>query len=369
MTSNHPSVSLVAPIYTTVAYLKEFLDSVSENLDFFGEVILVDDANSRDVSDLLETFRREHGTKVLVITLDVACGISEATKLGVAHAKLEFVAFADSDDVLQPGLAVELFPHLDSSVDLLSTDFYFLRGGRGFGRNRSQLKIDSDARADWQLVAVHNLISHLKIVRRSALLEFPWESRFDGVQDAILNFFLIATGARVKLVETLLYGHRVHSQQTSRHVSAALSTELNFERRRFISKFRDSSSGDELEIPKKGPDVRGHLFFGLADSDRRIHAWVPISEASKTWPNRDLNGALAIQFTSGDEAELANTICRLLSRTNARLGLFAVKPKQNHLEFLSHFSGALDFVYCSNELEASILEASLGPNSGVQILW
>ena len=103
-------VSVVIPCYNSLRYLPETLASVLDQdlppeLEGAYEVVLVDDGGTDDLSGWAARLDDE---RVRVVRQDNA-GVSAARNTGVRHAKGEFVAFCDSDDLWVPTTVRELW--------------------------------------------------------------------------------------------------------------------------------------------------------------------------------------------------------------------------------------------------------------------
>lgn len=115
--SQLPKLSVVVPVYNVAAYLGECLDSILDQ-DFPRlEVVMVDDGSTDGSAAVAAEYARRY-TNVVVITC-VNSGPGAARNLGIAHAKGEFLAFVDSDDLLLP----RAFDLLLSTLEESSSDF------------------------------------------------------------------------------------------------------------------------------------------------------------------------------------------------------------------------------------------------------
>jgi glycosyltransferase involved in cell wall biosynthesis len=92
-----PTFSIIIPTYNRLPYLKKTLDSILEQSFTDFEIIVVDDGSTdetvsylRDLGGGVELFRQDNR------------GPGAARNLGVEHARGEYVAFLDSDDLWFP---------------------------------------------------------------------------------------------------------------------------------------------------------------------------------------------------------------------------------------------------------------------------
>jgi len=92
-----PTVSLVIPSYNRAGLIAETIVSALAQRVPFHEIIVVDDGSTDDTAQVLARF----GDRIQAIFLPNG-GVQLARNTGVAHASGEFIAFCDSDDLLNP---------------------------------------------------------------------------------------------------------------------------------------------------------------------------------------------------------------------------------------------------------------------------
>lgn len=91
----NPKISVIMPIYNVEAYVGEAIQSVlNQTFDDF-ELICVDDGGSDSSMEIVRTFS---DPRIHIIS-QANRGLAGARNSGIAHARGEFVALLDSDDV------------------------------------------------------------------------------------------------------------------------------------------------------------------------------------------------------------------------------------------------------------------------------
>lgn len=98
MDSSSPTISLVIPAYNRGHLIAETLDSALAQVPPFLEVIVVDDGSTDNTAAVLATYAGR-----VQLLGGPNGGVQRARNRGVAAAKGEFIAFCDSDDLLEPG--------------------------------------------------------------------------------------------------------------------------------------------------------------------------------------------------------------------------------------------------------------------------
>lgn len=101
MISASPLLSLVVPVYNVAPFLERCLDSLAaQNLDRM-EIVLVDDGSSDACPAILARYAARHPQ--MRVIRQANGGLSSARNTGLDHARGEYLAFADSDDWIEPG--------------------------------------------------------------------------------------------------------------------------------------------------------------------------------------------------------------------------------------------------------------------------
>ena len=123
-------LSLVVPVYNVAACLPAFLDSLSAQTlppDAF-EIVAVDDG-STDESPALLARHAGHMRNLRILRQDNG-GLSAARNTGLRHATGEWLAFADSDDLVAPGTYARWLAQAEAGrLDmLLGTGMYHPEG-------------------------------------------------------------------------------------------------------------------------------------------------------------------------------------------------------------------------------------------------
>lgn len=97
MNSLTPLVSIIIPVYNREEFIQEAVDSALTQTWDEKEIIVVDDGSTDNTSQLLQSF----GNKIRTIRQNNQ-GLSAARNTGIEAAKGDYLAFLDSDDLLNP---------------------------------------------------------------------------------------------------------------------------------------------------------------------------------------------------------------------------------------------------------------------------
>lgn len=125
-------ISVVVPVYNAEKYISNTVCSIlsQENCDI--ELILVNDG-SKDDSESLCRKLAENDERIVFITGE-NFGPGHARNVGIGRASGEYIAFCDSDDILQKDMYKSLLCELENNdADLSVCDIYSERDGKNMG--------------------------------------------------------------------------------------------------------------------------------------------------------------------------------------------------------------------------------------------
>lgn len=129
--ARRPVVSVVVPAYQVEGFLAEALDSVLSQSYRELEVVVVDDGSTDGSGEIADRYAAED-PRVHVVH-QANAGLGAARNVGVRHATGDYLAFADSDDLVLPGAYGALVTALErSGSDLAVGAVERLEGTRRF---------------------------------------------------------------------------------------------------------------------------------------------------------------------------------------------------------------------------------------------
>jgi GT2 family glycosyltransferase/ubiquinone/menaquinone biosynthesis C-methylase UbiE len=210
-----PFFSIIVPVYNHSEYLKQAIESALGQTFADFECVLYDDASTEpEARGLLEQYAAHE--RAHVIFGDRNRGLSGALNQGIAHARGEYLAFLDCDDLLDRDAlrkAAAVLAKEHKRIDVLYTN-----------------RLDIDERGailrfwDFRNRAVGSpedellkgmFCSHLKVIRREAFRRTGlYRSEYDSAQDYDMALRL-SEGGVFRFLPENLYRHRVHRGQAT----------------------------------------------------------------------------------------------------------------------------------------------------------
>lgn len=103
-------ISVIIPVYNVELYIEECLESViNQTLKKNIEYIIVNDGSKDNSQNIIEKIiQKYHNFNIKLITKQNG-GLSSARNVGLRHATGKYVAFVDSDDIIQSVFLENLF--------------------------------------------------------------------------------------------------------------------------------------------------------------------------------------------------------------------------------------------------------------------
>lgn len=125
--------SIIIPLYNKADYIAETLKSVLNQTYCDYEVIVVNDSSTDNSLEVASSFQDE---RIHIYTKENE-GVSAARNYGIMHAKYDYIAFLDADDIWESDYLecqkklIEIYP----DAGIYSTAFYSLEKGKRKLRN------------------------------------------------------------------------------------------------------------------------------------------------------------------------------------------------------------------------------------------
>lgn len=96
---NEPKVSIIIPVYNTAEYVRQAVESITEQTLREIEIIVVNDGSTDDSLQILQELAGQDA-RIQVYSQENK-GLSVTRNIGLSHARGNYVYFMDSDDLLE----------------------------------------------------------------------------------------------------------------------------------------------------------------------------------------------------------------------------------------------------------------------------
>ena len=207
-------VSVIVPAYNAMTYLPKTIDSVLEQTFTDFEVIIVNDGSSDDIEKWVDTIT---DNRVRLISQKNQ-GAATARNTGIAHAKGEYIAFLDSDDLWEQTKLEKQVNCLDNNPDV-GLVYAWISSIDENGNNRGKIFANNAEGYVWEKLIEENIVmsGSAAMVRRDCFEKL-------GVFDQNLRFaedwemwIRIARNYSFAAIKEPLVYYRHHPNNKSQH--------------------------------------------------------------------------------------------------------------------------------------------------------
>ncbi|MBO4571324.1 MAG: glycosyltransferase [Bacteroidales bacterium] len=224
---NSPKVSVIIPVYNASPYIVACIDSVIFQTMDDIEVLIVDDKGNDDAMSKSARYVGDYRGSKLFRFLEMPSngGPGKARNLALETAQGEYVAFLDSDDILEAGFCELMYSAARrQKADIVGCDLMRETVGVGESKTEKGLRAGNGefavSRKKRYLVR-ENADFHTFIYNRQFLLEN--EIKFPETRSAEDKCFLacsVLQARRVATVKRPLYHYRVRRTSSSQEKDA-----------------------------------------------------------------------------------------------------------------------------------------------------
>jgi glycosyltransferase involved in cell wall biosynthesis len=213
----NPLVSVIIPCYKAAFYIEETLRSVIEQTYSPIEIIVVDDGSPDNQADLIKAFCIQHPTVLYIFQEN--SGVSNARNNGYRHAKGEYLAFLDADDVWLPR-------NIELKVDKLTkNDFGLVHSAATFIDSYSnQCPGGLEGAEGWLLDRILNWEGTAVPGPSSILVKKEVVENIGGFDpklstSADLDFFIrVASKFQIGKLEEITWLYRIHPENMHKNI-------------------------------------------------------------------------------------------------------------------------------------------------------
>ncbi|MFH4451960.1 glycosyltransferase family 2 protein [Vibrio alginolyticus] len=192
-------LSIICPVYNVEDYITECIDSVLPQLRSNVELILINDGSTDTSGDLISSYSSYSNIKVFHKENG---GLSDARNFGLKHSSYDYVAFLDSDDILDKEALDAIFKLMYCDIELISFDVF------RFEKNSNSRRVINCEVVTKEGYASKPFYACNKVFKKSLFekVTFPIGEKFEDISTIPLVISQIQTFAHIS---SSLYGYRV----------------------------------------------------------------------------------------------------------------------------------------------------------------
>lgn len=116
MTANKLKLSVIVPVYNLQDYIAECLDSlIQQEVAFDYEIVVANDCSTDKSLSIVQAYKAKHPALVKLINNRTNQRLAKNMQLLLEHAKGDYIAYMDGDDMALPGKLQAQVSHLDTN--------------------------------------------------------------------------------------------------------------------------------------------------------------------------------------------------------------------------------------------------------------
>lgn len=218
--NSKPLVSVVMPVFNVAPYLDASIMSVLNQTYENIELIIVDDASTDNGMNIIKMYeKQDNRIKVISLEFNTLGGAGIPSNIGVDNAKGEYIAYADSDDILDKE-AIENFVEAAEEFDaeIVIADFCNFD-------NEDRIFETAYDKVRWAGLPLETVINPKEYPSLLSLSPVPWRKLYkrdylennnirfpEGdyfFEDNPLHWFVLSKAERVVLIDKEVAYHRM----------------------------------------------------------------------------------------------------------------------------------------------------------------
>lgn len=205
-----PKVSIIVPVYNTIEYLPQCLDSLVNQTLREVEIILVDDGSSDGSGETCDEYARKYPCLFQVFHKDNG-GSASARNIGLKYAKGDYIIVCDSDDWVDKDMYEILWRSaIENNADIVSCDYYFEYPDGSSLHKKGHITATDQHSVIIEILSGSNNSSCSKLIRKSLFDEHKinYQEDINLGEDALILYKLLPFCKCFVPVKRPLYHYR-----------------------------------------------------------------------------------------------------------------------------------------------------------------
>lgn len=203
-------VSIIVPVHNSSKYLNKCLDSILSQTYKHIEIIVIENGSTDNSLEILNNYKDKIKLEVLECS-----GLSQARNKGLELSKGEYIAFVDSDDIIEPNMIEELINSIKKTKsDLSCCDIFEIHESTNKIVKRNEYPKELITKEEIQKnyikfnFAIWNKLYKKEIIEKYKI-EFPLNLKYEDIP-FVLSY--LSKCNKISKVNKYLYNYLVHSE-------------------------------------------------------------------------------------------------------------------------------------------------------------
>lgn len=215
-----PHISIIIPVYNADPYIEACLASLVAQTKDDIEVLLIDDHGHDDSIERARQFVENHPSSKTFRFLSMPhnMGPGPARNMGIEAAQGEYIAFVDSDDVVEPDFCEQLYDAASKhNADIAYCQAQLLKGNETQPIGNPVIENGEFSGKKRRFFLTHYTTLFVSFLYRRSLIN-EYGIRFPSTRSAEDSYFLtcsLLAAKRIACIDNPLYHYLVHNESLS----------------------------------------------------------------------------------------------------------------------------------------------------------
>ena len=210
-----PKISVIVPVYNVEQYLPKCLDSIINQTFRDIEIICINDGSTDDSGKVLEEYAQKD-SRIKILTQHNS-GTAVARNLGLDNSASDYIAFIDSDDVVEANFISILLDNIEKTqADISCCDFRKMHMDKHSFMQKNKVKTSYDplsALLGGRLPIYFNIWN--KLYKKDVIGNLRFENK-NQYEDWIFSSILFTKIKKMCWTNQALYQYRIRNDSTMR---------------------------------------------------------------------------------------------------------------------------------------------------------
>lgn len=216
-------ISIIIPCYNASNYIKKCLDSIERQSYRDFDVHLVDDCSSDNTVDVLKNIASNYRYSIFIHQNQVNKGPSLSRLVGIRSSNAKYLAFCDSDDVIERDFLLKLFEKIQEGNKIAFCNYYVVHSnGKKSERTWFSPKEQLNIR---RLIATGPDSMCCLLIEKKIFENIEFPDLRNG-EDMALVPVLISKANKIGYVNDCLYNYMYRRNSLSKSIDSELSKSL-----------------------------------------------------------------------------------------------------------------------------------------------
>lgn len=198
-------VSIIVPVYNTLNYLRECLDSLVNQTLSDIEIIVVNDGSPDESENLIKEYAKKYSS--IKYYKKKNGGLSSARNFGIKHATGEYIGFVDSDDYVDVTMYEKLYDKaISTKSDIVCCQITYLYNNQVCHHFKNKEMFLKSIKESPQILNQVKSYAWNKLYKKEIWNKFTFPNQY--FEDSAIIYNVLNEANKIDIVDEGLYYYR-----------------------------------------------------------------------------------------------------------------------------------------------------------------